>query len=166
MLRGLRDGPRTGDCRSPRFPLHDYVDASIIVPVSNRWRDCLACMQTIAKCTNGPTYEVIAVHDGSSREVSELLKQIPAVVAVRNGGSAGYIGACNRGAASARGDYLVFLNNDAAVTAGWLEALAGTFRDIPGTGLAGAKVVDSEGRLREAGSVIWKDGTALELREF
>lgn len=143
----------------PRFPVLEQVDASIIVPVSNQWRDCLACMQTIARFTKGPTYEVIAVHDGSSSEIAELLKRIPGVVAVRNDGNPGFIGACNRGAAAARGDYLVFLDNAAAVTAGWLEALAGTFRDIPGTGLAGAKVVDSDGRLREAGSVVWNDGT-------
>jgi O-antigen biosynthesis protein len=143
----------------PHFTLFDQVDASIIVPVSNRWRDCLACMQTIARFTNGPTFEVIAVHDGSSGDVAELLKRIPGVVALRNEGNPGFIGACNRGAASAKGAYLVFLNNDAAVTAGWLDALAGTFRDIPGTGIAGAKVVDSDGRLREAGSIIWKDGT-------
>ena len=59
----------------------------------------------------------------------ELLKRIPGVVALRNEQSLGFIGSCNRGAAAARGEFLVFLNNDTVVTSGWLEALARTFRE-------------------------------------
>ncbi len=143
----------------PRFPSLDRVDVSIIVPVSNRWRDCLASLRSIAEFTDKPTYELIAVHDGSSREIAEQLRRIPEVVTLRNDANLGFVGACNLGAASARGAYLVFLKSDTVVTAGWLEALAGTFRDIAGTGFAGAKVIDPDGRLNEAGSIIWRDGT-------
>jgi O-antigen biosynthesis protein len=143
----------------PRFPLLDQVDASIIIPVFNHWRDSLACLESIARLTIGLSYEVIIVDDGSSDLTPELLKRIEGMVAIRNEQNLGFIGSCNRGAAVARGDFLVFLNNDTVVTPGWLEALARTFRTIPGTGYVGAKLVYPDGRLQEAGSVIWRDGT-------
>ena len=68
-----------------------------------------------------------------------MLERIGGLVTIRNDQNQGFIGSCNRGAAAARGDLLVFLNNDTVVTSGWLEALAATFHEIPGTGLVGAK---------------------------
>jgi GT2 family glycosyltransferase len=143
----------------PRFPAPGQVEVSIIIPVFNHCRDTLACLESIARQTDRPAYEVIVVDDGSSDETPAMLAQVEGLVAVRNEQNLGFIGSCNRGAAAARGDYLVFLNNDTLVTPGWLDALAQTFRDIPGTGLAGAKLVYPDGRLQEAGGVIWRDAS-------
>ena len=143
----------------PRFPVLDQPDASIIIPVFNHWRDSLACLESVARLTGGPSYEVIVVDDASSDETPALLERIQGLVVLRNDQNLGFIGSCNRGATAARGAYLVFLNNDTVVTPGWLEALARTFENIPGTGYAGAKLIYPDGRLQEAGSVIWRDGT-------
>ena len=150
----------------PRFSPASSVDVSIIIPVFNQWRHTYACLESIARVTSGPTYEVIVIDDGSSDLTPEMLARVEGAVAVRNDKNLGFIGSCNRGAATARGDYLVFLNNDTVVTPGWLEALASTFRDRPGTGLAGAKLIYPDGRLQEAGSVIWRDGTGWNYGKF
>ena len=142
------------------------VDVSIIIPVFNHWRESLACLASIARVTSGPAYEVIVVDDASSDETPALLERILGVVALRNEQNLGFIGSCNRGAAAARGAFLVFLNNDTVVTTGWLEALALTFRNIQGTGYVGAKLVYPDGRLQEAGSVIWRDGTGWNYGKF
>jgi GT2 family glycosyltransferase/glycosyltransferase involved in cell wall biosynthesis len=150
----------------PRFPVVDHVDVSIIIPVFNHWRDSLACLQSITSCRSKLAYEVVVIDDGSSDKTPEMLEQIAGLVALRNDQNLGFIGSCNRGAAAARGEYLVFLNNDTLVTPGWLDALAQTFAAIPGTGLAGAKLVYPDRRLQEAGSVIWRDGTGWNYGKY
>ena len=50
----------------------------------------------------------------------------------RRAGNGGFIAACNDGAALARGEFLVFLNNDTVPQPGWLDALLATFDEHPG----------------------------------
>jgi GT2 family glycosyltransferase len=109
---------------------------------------------------------VIVVDDGSTDETPGTLARIDGLTVLRNERNLGFIESCNRAARSARGEYLLFLNNDTVVTAGWLEALARTFQDFPLTGLAGAKLVYPDGRLQEAGSLIWRDGSGWNYGKF
>jgi len=55
----------------------------------------------------------------------------------------------------------MFLNNDTQVCPGWLPSLIRTIEEYPKCGAVGGKLVTPEGRLQEAGSVLWSDGTAL-----
>ncbi|MBE9528503.1 MAG: glycosyltransferase, partial [Proteobacteria bacterium] len=70
------------------------------------------------------------------------------------------LGACNQGAKVARGDYILFLNNDTQVGPGWLSTLTGTASSVQKCGAVGAKLVLPDGTLQEAGSIIWSDATA------
>src|SRR5690606_33255516 len=84
----------------------------------------------------------------------------------RRAANGGFIAACNEGAALARGDVLVLLNNDTVPQPGWLDALLGTFDAHPGTGLVGAQLLYPDGRLQEAGGVVFADGSAWNLGRF
>ncbi|HKI21109.1 MAG TPA: glycosyltransferase family 2 protein, partial [Isosphaeraceae bacterium] len=141
------------------FPRFDRVDVSIVIPVYNHVRDTVACLESIKGSRPDATYEVIVVDDGSSDGTQKILSRIEGLVTIRNPRNEGFIGSCNRGAAAARGEHIVFLNNDTTVTEGWLDALVATFRNMPGTGLAGAKLIYPNGRLQEAGGVIWRDAS-------
>ena len=164
---GLLVRHRPSPPSTPRhFPVFDQVVVSIIVPVFNHWSETLACLESILQFTDGPAYEVIVSDDASTDETPEMMKRIEGVVYSRNDQNLGFIGSCNRGATRARGEFLVFLNNDTVVTAGWLDALLQTFRDMPGTGLAGAKLIYPDGRLQEAGGVIWHDASGWNYGKF
>ena len=95
-----------------------------------------------------------------------MIGRIPGIVYLRGETNAGFIASCNRSAAVARGKYLVFLNNDTNVTAGWLAALRGTFDFAPDAGLVGSKLIYPDGRLQEAGGIIWQDGSGWNRGKF
>jgi glycosyltransferase involved in cell wall biosynthesis len=82
---------------------------------------------------------------------------------VQNGG---FIAACNDGAARARSEVLVFLNNDTVPQPGWLDALLSTFDALPDAGLIGAQLLYPDGRLQEAGGVVFSDGSAWNYGRF
>jgi GT2 family glycosyltransferase len=78
----------------------------------------------------------------------------------RNAENLGFIGTCNRGAEFARGEYVVFLNNDTIVTRGWLEALLRVFDRPSRRRPRRRRLVYPDGSLQEAGGIVWRDGSA------
>jgi GT2 family glycosyltransferase len=147
----------TAYARAINLPAVAAPRASIIVPVFNHLRETLGCIASIAAHTPSGDFEVIVVDDASSDETSAVLPLIPNLRLLRNPENGGFILSCNRGAQEARGEYLVFLNNDAQVTAGWLEPLLDTFSRFDRVGAVGPKLVYPNGRLQEAGSMVNPD---------
>lgn len=140
---------RSGD---PRF--------SIVVPVFDRFAFTHRCLAALASHSSGQTFEVIVVDDRSTDGTAERLAAYQGVRCVRQPENRGFVDACNAGAAAAQGELLVFLNNDALVQRGWLDALWDLFERRPEAGLVGSKLIYPDGRLQEAGGVLFADASA------
>ena len=80
------------------------------------------------------------------------------ITVITNASNEVFVNACNQAAQRAKGDYILLLNNDTEVTPGWLEAMLAPFEEET-TGIVGAKLVYPDGRLQEAGGIIWADAT-------
>ena len=66
---------------------------------------------------------VVVVDDCSGGRGVARLARIPGLRMLTTPRNLGFIGACNHAAGFARGDFLLFLNNDTEVRAGWLDTL-------------------------------------------
>jgi len=139
---------------------------SIVIPVFNKVAYTTACLRSIAAHAGPTPFEVIVVDDGSSDATAQRLEDIEGIHAIRNAQNLGFVGSCNAGAAAAQGELLVFLNNDTQVTPGWLEALVRCLDEAPDAGLAGAKLIYPDGRLQEAGGIIFSDGSGWNYGRF
>ncbi|MEP6686601.1 MAG: glycosyltransferase, partial [Verrucomicrobiota bacterium] len=148
------------------FPVHEQVEVSIIIPVFNQFHFTQACLASVQEHHDGMRFEVIVIDDCSTDATAEVVARIPGIVYLRNDSNAGFIASCNRGAHEARGSYLLFLNNDTVVTPGWLQTLHETFSFEPRAGLVGSKLVFPDGRLQEAGGIIWRDATGWNRGKF
>jgi GT2 family glycosyltransferase len=134
---------------------------SIIVCFYNAVEITIRCIDSIRRHTPAGSYELILVDDCSDDPDAKLLVEIAGFRLIRSEHNQGFTRSANLGAAKAAGDFLVFLNNDTRVAAGWLDELLDAVQSAPEVGAAGAMLVGADGVLQEAGGVIWSDGTVL-----
>ena len=132
---------------------------SIVIPVRDQPALTHACLSAIADHTPAGQYEVVVVDNASGRVTRRMLRHVDGIRVVRKFHNAGFVDACNAGAKIATGQFVVFLNNDTVVCQGWLDALIVALAKYPGAGAVGAKLLYPDGRLQEAGGIIFSDGS-------
>jgi GT2 family glycosyltransferase/glycosyltransferase involved in cell wall biosynthesis len=139
---------------------------SIVVPVYGKLEYTLACLRSLVANPPTDTFEVIVVDDASPDDSTETLAQVAGIRLLRNASNLGFVSSCNAGAAAARGDFLIFLNNDTQVMPGWSEELLRCFELRADCGIAGSQLVYPDGRLQEAGAWVFADASAWNIGRF
>jgi GT2 family glycosyltransferase len=97
---------------------------SIIIPVFNQVALTRQCLQSVSETCPSTGVQIIVIDNGSTDQTADLLKprQSSTFQFVQNDHNRGFGYACNQGAALARGDFLLFLNNDTEVDPDFLTA--------------------------------------------
>lgn len=140
-------------------PMSGAGGVSIVIPVLDKAAITHNCLKALIDHTAAGSYEAIVVDNGSGDATREMLASVDGLRVIRNDTNLGFVDACNRAARVARGEFVVFLNNDTAVLPGWLDALTSTLKRDSPAGAVGAKLLYPDGRLQEAGGIIWSDGS-------
>ncbi len=131
---------------------------SVVIPVHNKFEITYFCLCALQFAFNETTFEVIVVDDGSSDETVDIDDFVQGIKVIRHKTALGFVNSCNDGAAVARGEFVMMLNNDTEVTARWLDELLSVFRNFDNVGLAGSKLLYPDGHLQEAGGIVWNSG--------
>ena len=91
---------------------------------------------------------VIVVDNASTDGISEVAEEFPNAKLIRKDTNEGFGRACNQGAADVESDYLLFLNPDARLQPGALDALETTAEMYPNFGAANPLIKNSNGKAR------------------
>lgn len=141
-------------------PASDSPRISVIVPTYGQDLHTFSCLKALARDAALVPLEVIVMDDCAPVAASEALAEVTGVRFERNAQNLGFVRNCNKGATLARGEFLLFLNNDAVPMPGAIEALQRLLDARPQAGAVGARLVYPDGRLQEAGAIVWRDGSA------
>lgn len=150
--------------QSPSVPSYSPInqgkfsfDCSIIIPVWNKVGLTRQCLTHLAEVTDGCSYEVIVVDNASTDETPAFLSSLSGdIQVITNPANYGFAKACNQGAASAKGRFLVFLNNDTIPKPGWLRALLNEVESYQDVAIVGSKLLYPNNTIQHAGVVFEK----------
>lgn len=137
---------------------------SIVIPVYNKIAFTRQCLDRLDRhAAGGPTFEVIVVDNASIDGTQSFFEHPPALAFplryIRNAVNEGFSRANNIGARQSSAKYLLFLNNDTLVTAGWLEAMVRVADADSSVGIVGIKqLFPYTNRIHHTGIIIAADG--------
>jgi GT2 family glycosyltransferase len=121
-------------------------------------------LRSLARLDASVPFETVVLLNEATPEIVDLLDRGVRGARVEvSEVNLGFAGGCNRAATIARGEHLVFLNDDVEVQPGWLDALVTAFDTVPDTGVVGSRVLFPDGVLQEAGCVVWSDGVTEQV---
>jgi GT2 family glycosyltransferase len=135
---------------------------SVIVANFNGLRFLDVCLGALrAQTYSRVCTEVILVDDASTDGSADFVRaNYPEMRVIQADRNRGFIASCHVGADSARGEWLVMLNNDTEVEPGWLAALAACAQANPQAGAIASKMLlfDRRDVLHNAGDLMGADG--------
>jgi GT2 family glycosyltransferase/capsular polysaccharide biosynthesis protein len=121
----------------------DFALTSIIILTYNQLHYTRKCIESIFSHTRS-AFELIIVDNGSQDDTISYINSISRINSacvrinlIKNEENMGFAKGCNQGLAEARGEYLLLLNNDVVVTAGWLSRLIEPLGRNPRLGILG-----------------------------
>ena len=150
-----------GTTRGRSVPDSPVVSVCVLVLADvGRIGDCLDSIHT---ATVLPV-ETMVVANGTPSNLLAGLAARDDIVLVRSPANLGFAGGSNLAARCSRGKkYLVFVNDDSVLAPEAIDHLVARAESDPAIGAVGCRILSTDGSLQEAGSVLWRDGTSVQV---
>ena len=147
-----------------KYPVQGKPLISVIIPNKDEKETLQTCLEMLNNNTSYQNFEIIIIENNSTtdeifRYYKELSKN-PRIHLLRWGKEFNYSAINNFGVVHAKGDYLLFLNNDVkSINPDWMEEMLGVCQR-PEVGGVGAKLIYPDNTIQHAGCVIGMGGIA------
>ena len=147
-----------------KYPVQGEPLVSVIIPNREEKETLQACVESIFEKTAYKNYEIIIVENNSSSEeifrYYRKLSEDPRVHLIRWKKGFNYSAINNFGVRHAKGDYLLFLNNDVKVIdPDWMSEMLSVCQRKE-TGAVGVKLIYPDNTIQHAGCVVGMGGIA------
>jgi GT2 family glycosyltransferase len=128
------------------------MDLSILIVNYRSWDHLTECLDSLASFTRTRfTFEVIITDNRSDDGVLlEYQKKYPGFVFIQNSVNGGFANGCNLGAASAKGDFFLFLNPDTIAGENEVTTLFERAKGDPDTYITSCHQIDKNGKPAKA----------------
>ena len=146
------------------YPVQGEPLVSIIIPNKDEKEALQACLESIREKTTYKNYEILIIENNStSDEIFKYYKELskdPQIRLLRWKKEFNYSAINNFGVRHAKGEYILFLNNDVTIiTPQWIEEMLGTCQRKE-VGAVGVKLLYPDHTIQHAGCVIGIGGIA------
>ena len=131
---------------------------TVIIPAHNQFQLTYQCLMSLALSGDTANIEYLVVDDASTDATSAIESCVDNLRVVRNRTNLGFLHSCNKAAGLAKGQYIVFLNNDTEVESRWLDQMVSVFNNHERVGAVGSKLIYPDGSLQDAGGIVWESG--------
>ena len=147
-----------------KYPVQGKPLVSVIIPNKDEKETLQTCLEMLEKNTGYQNFEIIIVENNSTTdEIFRYYKELSGnrkIHLLRWAKEFNYSAINNFAAAHAKGEYLLFLNNDVkSINPDWLEEMLGVCQR-PEVGGVGAKLIYPDNTIQHAGCVIGMGGIA------
>ena len=142
------------------FKQYEKPLVSIVIPVYNQFEYTYNCLKSILMNSGECTYEIIIANDCSTDLTIQLGDVVKGINIINNTDNLRFLLNCNNAAKYAKGEYILFLNNDTQVQQNWLQPLVDLMKKDTTIGMVGSKLIYADGYLQEAGGILWDDASA------
>lgn len=125
------------------------VNLSVIIVSWNCKTELLDCLYSLTDQNSGDSVEILVVDNASSDgSVEAIHLRFPSVHIIQTGTNLGFAQAANRGLATARGEYVLFLNPDTLIQTDILEPTLEVLQRWPTVGILGVRLLNSDGSVQ------------------
>ena len=127
------------------------MDLSIIIVNYNVKEFLQNLLHSAEKASSRISKEIIVIDNASDDGSVDIIKQkFPTVKLIENKNNIGFGSANNQGLKIAQGKYILFINPDCIVSENTFDKMISFFNEHPDCGLAGCKILNSDGSLQLA----------------
>ena len=133
---------------------------SVILVVYNKFELTMRALASLRQNFAG-AIELVVVDNASTDDTRRLGEFVLGAKIIRAGSNLGFLRGANLGLAAVSAPVLLYLNNDIELGYGAVALALERLGNAADIGAVGAKIIRSNGKLQEAGSILWKEGTAV-----